>query len=1197
MTGKTFFVRLVCALCVFAGCDAVGHGQDKAAVKDGAYCVLSADGRAVTCDKAARGGVRLAPADATSAAQVWQLSSLSGAKRLINAATSLALRGEGTAVETGEDNGSDEAQLWTPVKEGSHYVLVATNRPDMVASASGDALVLVRRQAKTAKARFTLTPSKLAADTADSAGKAGKNNIWEDQTVFAINKEAGVATCLPYADEREMLADKQYYATPWTEPVSTRYQSLNGTWRFKLVSEPSQRPLDFFAEGFDASGWDEIPVPSNWEMLGYDHPIYCNVEYPHANTPPYIRARPKFNDEGKNYGVNPVGSYLRTFTVPESWRGGRTIIHFGGIYSAANVWVNGHYVGYTQGANNVSEFDITKALHAGDNTLAVQVFRWSDGSYLECQDMFRMSGIFRDVCLMSVPQVAVRDHYITAKLAPDYGSAAMNVALTVDSRSQTAAAKTFEVKLFAPDGRQVDSQTRQQLCPAGQLTTVNVPFSVAALQPWTDETPSLYTVRVVQRDADGNEEMAFSTKYGFRDIQIRNSLVYVNGRRVFFKGTNRHDTSPLHGRAVTTDEMLQDVLMMKRNNINTLRTSHYPNDAKMYAMMDHYGLWCVDEADLEDHANQSISDDETWIPAFVDRITRLVTRDRNHPAVVMWSLGNEAGNGENFKHCYDEARRLDTRPVHYEGTRSDKSYGGSRYSDFYSKMYPGMKWMRENTSGLDKPMFVCEYAHAMGNAIGNLSEYWNVIEHSNSCIGGCIWDWADQSIYSPEGLKRGERLLTTGYDYPGPHQGNFCCNGILTATREPSAKLKEVKAAHQWIKFRLGATDIKKGTVTLTVRNGYAFQSLDRFALRYELLTDGQPAHSALLPLEPCAPGDSLTLTITLPKQALADAARQGLETLITCKAILIAANVYADAGHEVALKQFQLTPRAPLAAVKPDKKQKLVITDPEGDGPLTVKGKRLSASFDRATGQLTSLVIDGHELIAEGYGPAYANFRWIENDRNTKPDDGMTGKGSFAATLQRDGSVLVTNTRQGSLCDCTLAYTLYPQGMADIDARFTPHSPDLRRAGVECHINPAYSHVTYTAHGPWANASDRLDGAPVGTYTATVADLHEPYMKPQSCGAHEGLRQLTLTDGNGHGFSITTQGNVSFSALPYTDEDLFNAQHQWELTPRPYTVLHLDAAMRGVGNASCGADVDTLTDYCVPETILSYKLRIAPVR
>ena len=728
---------------------------------------------------------------------------------------------------------------------------------------------------------------------------------WEDETMFEENKERAVATYMPYESEAAMLADAEYYATPWTVPVNSRFQSLNGNWKFNLVSEPSQRPLTFFEEGFDDSQWDEIPVPSNWEMHGYDLPIYCNVEYPHANTPPYIKARPYYNDNGKNYGINPVGSYTHTFSVPAEWDGSRTFIHFGGIYSAAFVWLNGQYVGYTQGANNVAEFDITPYIYKGkENRLAVQVFRWSDGSYLECQDMFRMSGIFRDVYLYNVPTVSVRDHYIHSEY--DSGDNTMhtttNVELTLDNRDGLTGKKQLEVSLYDPAGQQVAKEII-----TAEFTADKKELGVMARMEldnplmWNAEHPHLYTVRVVQKDAEGNEEMAFSTKHGFRYIEIKNSLMYVNGEKVLFKGVNRHDTHPIYGRAVPTESMLEDVLLMKRNNINTIRTSHYPNAARMYAMFDHYGLYCCDEADLEDHANQSISNMKSWIPAFVDRIERMVYRDRNHVSVVMWSLGNEAGYGSNFADCYDAARRCDMaaqaisrRPIHYEGTRGGRDFGGEAHSDFYSKMYPGMAWMKKNTSNLDKPMFICEYAHAMGNAIGNLREYWDHIEASNACIGGCIWDWVDQAIYDPKEMKQGIYRLHTGYDYPGPHQGNFCSNGVIPATRHESSKLKEVKAAHQFVKFAVKDINVKKNRATVTIYNDYDFTSLSDFNLVYEVVKEGRVVATRTVKLPAVKPSEECKLTLKLPKAALKKAKANKNETMINLHHVRRAATVYS---------------------------------------------------------------------------------------------------------------------------------------------------------------------------------------------------------------------------------------------------------------------------------------------------------------
>ena len=432
------------------------------------------------------------------------------------------------------------------------------------------------------------------------------------------------------------------------------------------------------------------------------------------------------------------------------------------------------------------------------------------------------------------------------------------------------------------------------------------------MQLWTAETPNLYTLHVIQREG-GKDEMAFSTKYGFRDIEVRGPLVYINGQRVFFKGVNRHDTHPLYGRAVPVESMLRDVLLMKQNNINTIRTSHYPNAAKMYAMFDYFGLYTMDEADLENHANQSISDMPSWIPSFVDRIDRMVLRDRNHPSVIFWSLGNEAGGGSNFQACYDAARRLDSRPIHYEGTRDGKEFGGNRFSDLYSKMYPGMRWMDKYVNSFDKPMFICEYAHAMGNAIGNLKEYWQSIESSSSTIGGAIWDWVDQAIYEPHEIKKGIYRLHTGYDFPGPHQGNFCSNGIVPATRDESPKLKEVKAVYQYVHFGFLGMDVKKDEASVLLKNTYDFLPLDGFYLRWQVVKDGVALAADSMMLDRVMPDDSLAVTLKLNTLKLRQAQKAGEEVMLNLQVCKKEAAPWAPAGHVVAQQQYTLLERGPL--------------------------------------------------------------------------------------------------------------------------------------------------------------------------------------------------------------------------------------------------------------------------------------------
>ena len=1021
-------------------------------------------------------------------------------------------------------------------------------------------------------------------------------NLWENEAVFGVNKLPGRATFNAYLNEREMLADADFLATPWLTPNSSVRQSLNGTWKFNCVSQPSERPLNFFEEGFDASGWDDLPVPSNWEMFGYDTPLYVNHDgFPHANHPPYIEARQDKNPNGANYGINPVGSYLRTFTTPAAWDGRRTLLKFNGIYSAANVWVNGQWVGYSQGANNVAEFDVTEFLKpAGeDNTLAVEVFRWSDGSYLESQDMFRMSGIFRDVELVSLPAVTVFDHYITSTLASGFGSASLTAQFFMRDPSNSGQSRELTARLYDPTGKLLETKK----VDASAATPGSMTFSVSAPELWSAERPELYRLDVVQSNGV-DEELAFSTKVGFREVKIDGSLLYINGKRVFIKGVNRHDTSPVNGRAVTVDEMLTDVTLMKQNNINTLRTSHYPNDSRMMAMADYFGLYVIDEADLECHGDRSMSGFRTWIPAFVDRVDRLVMRDRNHPAVIIWSLGNECGNGANFADCYAHVRSLDPRPIHHESTRGaveygDNAYGGRQYSDFYSKMYPGMSWMAKNCNNLDKPMILCEYGHAMGQAVGNLREYWDVIEASNSTIGGCIWDWVDQAIYFPSDLLAGTpREWSTGYDYPGPHEGNFCSNGLLTPDRKPTGKLAEVKHVYQYIR----SEKFNNETKTLEIENRHHFTPLSAYRLHWQLLADGKAIDSGTVETLDAQPGE--TQSVTIPYDA--SVAAEGAELLLSLRYEQLQAMPGIPAGHIVAEDQIQLTDARKLAARDVDALAKtLKVT---GTGPYTIEGPDFAYEIS-AEGRLTSLRRGDYEFIYSRRGPVFENDRWIENDKNDNPTFGV---GSTLTSMKlaytdgdADGSKAVTVTARlnaGDLCTYTLTYTVYSDGVLDLGTSFNAKTSDALRMGLAFSLTPGLEEVEYYGRGPESNYVDRKTGSLADTYRTTVGAMAERFVKPQTMGGREEVRRVVLRNEAGTSLTFETQGLPSFSALHYTEADLKAARHLFDLVERPEVIMHFDAYHRGVGNGSCGANTETMEKYRVPTgKLLRYTLRITP--
>lgn len=1006
-------------------------------------------------------------------------------------------------------------------------------------------------------------------------------DYWENETVFEQNKEKGHATYVPYESVDELKSDTEFFNTPWVTPKSSFYQSLNGVWKFCFVDEPSERPMTFWEENFNTSDWDDIEVPSNWEMKGYDKPIYCNVEYPHANTPPRIQRRSGYS----GYGVNPVGSYVREFDIPANWDNKQIFLNFGGIYSAAYVWVNGQYVGYTQGANNDHEFDITAQSRIGKNKIAVQVFRWSDGSYLECQDMFRMSGLYRDVVIFATPKTFVRDHYITAGLDENsgYTSGKMNIKLVVNNRSEQVSTVKANIELLDPDGNGVykfPEQTVSALA-AGQEKELSFEAGLNGLQLWSAEIPTLYTVIISLTDASGQELEAFSTKYGFRKIEQKGTFVYINGRKIFFKGANRHDTHPLYGRAVTVESMLTDVAMFKQNNLNTIRTSHYPNQAKMYAMFDYFGLYTMDEADIECHANQNISSYSSWEPAFVDRASRMVLRDRNHPAVIFWSLGNECGSGSNFRATYNAVRALDDRMIHYEG--------GWEYSDMTSDMYPSIAKLTNTDSSSDsRPHFVCEYAHAMGNAVGNLKEYWELIENSNRIIGGCIWDWIDQAIYHPDEIKSGNMQgYYTGYDFPGPHQGNFCSNGIISADRQPSAKLQEVKYVYQYVKI----SDFNRMDKSIKIHNTYDFINLDKFNIIWEVLRNGVVKEMGQITDFDLGPEEEATLNIPYTTAVTADA-----EYLLNVKFEMKEETPWCKSGHLLAQEQFIIQEIPTLPKITSESLEAIMIVNDE-NGNITVTGDNFSYVFDSQSGILESMLYGMNDIIHKGNGPKYDNHRYIENDKYTNTYCNTTCSGiSYHVTEGTINNAKIVEVTAGyntlGISNYNVIYTIYSNGIMDMDVTFSPASSEIRRLGLSMQLVPGLENVEYYARGPEANHVDRKAGAFIGVYNTTVSDMHELYIKPQTMGNREDARYMKFTDESGNGVLIETEDRVNFSALHYTDSELMNAQHDWELTPREETILHLDYMQRGVGNASCG-DNPPLDKYLVPGSgTYNYKLR-----
>lgn len=1018
-------------------------------------------------------------------------------------------------------------------------------------------------------------------------------NYWEDATFFEENKEAGHATYMPYPSTSALRADAERYEKPWLDPVGAKWMSLNGVWKLNWTTDFAHLPAeaDFFGDAADVSSWDTITVPSCLEMKGYGEPLYINVNYPFSDSPPAIKM---------NSGLdNSVASYRRTFTLPEGWEKERVFLHFDGIYSAAYVWVNGRYVGYTQGANNVSEFDVSDVVRTGENNVSVRVIRWSDGSYLEGQDMWHMSGIHRDVYLFSTPRTFIADHVITADVSPSGNQACPIVRFTMCNRDRGTARKIVRVTLRDPEGNEVTTQSTEiEMIPSDSLQEVELRLGCHQdVRLWSSENPVLYTFEFSQTDVvSGREEQAFATRYGFRSIDITPGYLCINGQRVYLKGVNTQDTHPMHGRTMPVSTMLQDVTLMKQANINCVRTSHYPRQAKMMAMFDYYGLYCVDEADMECHKNwsdgSSIINNEDWRDAIVDRNVRNVLRDRNHACVVMWSLGNESGAGSNIIAAYDSVRALDARPIHYEGSTRGNADG----TDIWSVMYPNVSDVQAKCQNnwRRQPYFMCEYAHAMGNSVGNLAEYWGAIVASPYGIGGCIWDFVDQSIYDASDIKAGKIVQNrfpkyiTGYDKPGPHQGNFVNNGIVNADRSWSPELYTVKKVYQNV-FR---RSFRNKRVTLV--NNFAFTNLNEFDLTWSVLKDGEVVETGSEAMVACAA--SKTFTKAIPYTAEPEA---GHEYLLNYELRLREATPWADAGYAVATFQdtIQLRPST------------LPVMEHEGQ-PFeynVVSGVRHELSNDRVEVVFTrhglyTYKVDGVLRMRSGQTPEYADYRYIENEEphgSAENYDSSPGVGDKTATyeLSDDGRQFTCIIEaDGTKVPYTLKYTLFADGVVELGVSFSPIVNNLRRLGLGMRFPTRWNNVTYYACGPHENYIDRRDGAYLGVYSTTVTDMFEPYARPQSCGNHEGLRWLALSNDQGDGLRIETEGNVAFSMLHWDDKTLKNAKHCWNLTNSGEVFAHFDYMQKGLGNGSCGPG--PLSKYMIPSSgTYGYKLRFVPVK
>ena len=1041
---------------------------------------------------------------------------------------------------------------------------------------------------------------------------------WQDPQNLSFGKEKPRATFMTFPDSTS--------AKSVSREKSSRFLSLDGPWKFHWVGNPSERPADFYKPDFDVSAWKDIPVPSNWQLEGYDIPIYSNQAYTFKRDWPSVMGEPP-KDWPAFKDRNPVGSYRRSFTLPDDWNGKEVFVNFDGVDSFLYLWINGTYLGFSKDSRTPAAFNITKALKPGENTIAAEVYRYSDGSYLECQDMWRLSGIFRSVYLYATPGVQIRDVSALPDLDADYKDGTLRVTTQVRNLGDKAvAAPPVKVELFDFAGNPVpdvavisESRIEKQEIPAHGEAAEVVMLAVKSPAKWTAETPDLYTVVV----SSGEEAVSFRT--GFRKVEVKDGVYLINGQPVKLKGANRHEMEPDTGHAVSRERMMKDIIRLKEANVNHVRTCHYPDDPYWYELCDIHGIYLMDEANIESHGyhygDQSLSHPPEWKAAHVDRVVNMVHRDKNHPSVVLWSLGNEAGPGKNFQAAHDALKAIDTsRPDHYERNNG--------IPDIDSTMYPGVDWVASLAARKDrkKPFYICEYAHTMNNAMGNLADYWQAIESSNNIIGASIWEWQDQSIYAREVDGKVTVDLTRGKPEDGvkkfeayggnfgdkPNDGLFILKGVVHANRDPKPAFTEVKRVYQDIVSDLRqivlGEDGEKPQAEVEVFNKHFFSDLSGFEARWSLSADGKEISSGELASPNVGPRKRAMVRIPLLARS---EIKEGTDCRLRVSFHLKQDTAWQKKGYEVAANQHEVIlapPTRPLVAIKV--KHNGFRVEHDGDR-IVVSGSGLvtnrngfKAVFDRRTGGLTEL--DG--LLAGG-SRLNAFRAFTDNDKwtaNAWFGNGLHALADKAVDVTVDQSwedcirIIARVRSQGATSDrvpeqnsgyheivkgsslgendfhfdSVLAWTVFPGGILSFDATGYGVGPSivLPRIGQQLRVSPELKNFTWYGRGPGENYPDRKVGSDIGRYTKTVREMFVPYPKPMDMANREDVSWCALTDDQGSGLVFSARDSrMSVTALPWDDMQLLTARHPQDLPESKATVLTLSNRVLGLGGASCG--------------------------
>lgn len=986
---------------------------------------------------------------------------------------------------------------------------------------------------------------------------------WENPQVYAVNKEATRATSLPYSSEKTAMENK-YETSPF-------FQSLNGNWRFLWVEKPSEIPSGFYAENYDTKKWVDMPVPGNWEFNGYGIPIYVNVGFGFPKNPPFI-----------NKEDAPVGMYRHNFNIPSDWNNRRVFLHFEGGTNAMYVWVNGQKVGYTENAKSPAEFDITGYIRQGNNTLACEVHKYSDGSYLEDQDMWRLGGINRNVYLYSTAQTRIQDFFARPDLDKNYKNGQLDLDVTLKNYQNSDQVQNVEVSLLDKSGKKLFTKKQQVIIPAQQLQEVSFSEKVPSPLKWTAETPNLYTLLITLKGKNGEVIESTSHKLGFRKVEIKDGQVLINGKKIYFKGVNLHEFNTKTGQVVDSAVMLRNIQLMKELNVNAVRTSHYPQPPLWYKLCDEYGLYLVDEANLESHGlgygEDNVSNFPEWHGTHMDRVIRLVERDKNHASVIFWSLGNEASNGKAFYDMYDWAKARDnSRPVQYEQAARNRN------TDVICPMYPSWSSMkRDATTDLGRPYIMCEYAHAMGNSMGNFQEYWDLMRSSKNMQGGFIWEWYNHGYKTKD--EQGREYWAYGGDLKGynkPNDGNFCIDGIISPDQEYLPHTYIVKKVYQNILFE--AKDLSKGLIT--VINDFKFTDISskNYSFKWVLLKNGEKASEGTF--ETSVPADSKTdVKLNLPTVNK----ENGVEYYLQVFAYTKEATKFLPVGFEVAKEEFAMPANnyftdngKSTGSFSIDKQEDKILVSKDG----------IKYEFSTEDGKTLLGITDENQKVFNEL-PRYNFWRaptdndfgaWAQYNLRLWDAAGHNISYKYKGFTESNGQAVfnyeATLRNVGAKVD--VSYIIDESGSLTIKSSYKVLSddlPEMMRFGMMMVLPKEYNNITWYGRGPHENYVDRKGDTFMGIWSGLVSEQAYPYIRPQETGNKTDVRWVELKSDNGKGIRIKGLQPLSVSATNNRVEDLDpgmtkKQQHASDVLARNEVVLNVDLFQRGVaGLDSWGA-------------------------